>query len=312
MIFALLIAWAALALWFDSSYPKALTTLILLVSISVFLYIERWLMRFIALGLQFAAVLSWWLQIAPSNSRNWQEDVARLPAVEINGDQIIIHNVRDFDYRSETDFTPHWEERIYYLSQLHGVDLTLSDWGAAAILHTIVSWDFGPGQYLAISIETRKKVGDSYSAIRGFFRQYELYYVVADERDVIGVRAKYRGEDLHMYRIRMPPSVVRSVFLSYAAEINRLHVQPEWYNAATDNCTTSIRLQVKNAGAEKPLNWRLFANKFLDKLLYSRGVLNTSFSFAALKARSDITAAACSAIKDPNFSEVIRSNLPLR
>src|SRR5262249_30738098 len=131
----------------------------------------------------FAGVLVWWLSLAPSNDRKWQPDVARIPYAEVHGDELVLHDLRDFEYRSETDFTSHWEERRYDLWKLVGQDLFLSFWGPTLIAHTIMSWEFADGQHLAASIETRKEEGESYSALRGFFRQYELYYVLADERD---------------------------------------------------------------------------------------------------------------------------------
>ena len=108
------------------------------------------------------------------------------PTAEIQGNQLTVRNVRNFDYRTETDFTPRWETRTYDLSKLRGLDLYVIYWGSPSIAHTILSWEFDDGQHLAVSIETRKETGESYSAVRGFFRQYELYYVLADERDVVG------------------------------------------------------------------------------------------------------------------------------
>ena len=301
-----------MALWFDSAQPMLCTSLLLIVLGLSLVLLKTYLQKILSCSILFIAVLTWWLGLEPSNSRNWQADVSRLPSVEMSGDTITFHNVRNFEYRSETDFTPRWEDRKFKLSDLSGADIYFSDWGAAGIVHTIVSWDFGPGQHLAVSIETRKKVGDTYSAIRGFFRQYELYYVLADERDVIGLRAKYRGEKLHLYRIRMPLTVAHGILKSYIGNINHLQSQPEWYNALTSNCTTSIRLNVQNAGAAKPLSWRHLANKHLPKLLYEYKTINTDLPFSELEKRSDITEIAKTAVNDPKFSEIIRQNLPER
>ena len=312
LIGALLLGWSSLALWFDSPAPRIFLPLFLITALLSLLLMKTWSRRLFTVAALFSGVLWWWLGLQPSNSRDWQADVARLPYVDANGDSITFHNVRNFEYRSETDYTPHWEDRTLKLSDLTGADLYFSDWGAAGIVHTIVSWDFGPGKHIAVSIETRKKVGDTYSAIRGFFRQYELYYVVADERDVIGLRAKYRGEQLQLYRIRMSLPTAHRILESYIKNINQLQTTPKWYNALTLNCTTSIRLNVQTAGASKPLSWRHLANKYLDKLLYDYQAVNTSMPFEELKARSDITEVAIHAATDPNFSEIIRMNLPGR
>ena len=128
----------------------------------------------------FAVVLAWYSQIKPSNSREWQPDVARLSTAEINGDFVTVRNIRNFDYRTETDFTPRYYDKTYDLRQLNSVDLASVYWAGPAIAHVFLSFGFDDREYLAISIETRKERGESYSAIKGFFKQYELYYAVAD------------------------------------------------------------------------------------------------------------------------------------
>src|SRR5439155_12700585 len=164
-----------------------------------------------------------------------------------------------FDYRSDTDFTERWEDRTYDLSRLGGVDLFMSFWGPTLLAHTIVSWEFDDGRHLAVSIETRKERGEVYSALRGFFRQYELYSVVADERDVVRLRTNYRGERVFLYRLRGSPELARRLLVSYLEQINRLAQTPRWYNALTHNCTTTIRFHAQQAAVRNPLDWRLFA-----------------------------------------------------
>jgi hypothetical protein len=254
--------------------------------------------------------MGWWLAIPPSNDRPWYPDVARLPYGTVNGHLLTLHNVRDFDYRSETDYRQHWETRTYDLNKLQGVDLFLSYWGSPAIAHTIASWEFADQPPLAISIEARKAEGQSYSAVRGFFRQYMLYYVVADERDVIRLRTNYRGEEVYLYRIRMPLDHARALLLQYVADINRLAEHPRWYNALTQSCTTTIRYHLKHIGPTRPWNWRILVNGYLDELMYQRDAIDTSLPFPELRARSDITAKAKAADNSPDFSQRIREGLP--
>ena len=185
----------------------------------------------------------WWQTIKPSNERDWQTDVAILPYAEIEGDIVTVHNIRNFDYRSETDYTPAYYDKRFDLRKLEGVDLVAVYWMGPAIAHIFVSFAFAGGDHLAISIETRKEKEESYSTLRGFFRQYELYYVVADERDVIRLRTNYRNdppEDVYVYRVHGPLENVRRVFLGYMNEINALQTHPEFYNTLTTNCTTGI------------------------------------------------------------------------
>ena len=191
-------------------------------------------------GLAFVALLVWReASIRPSNERDWQPDVARLPSVDVRGDLLTVHNIRNFDYRTETDFTPRYEDRTYDLSKLRGVDLFLVYWGSPAIAHTIMSWQFEGAPPLAVSIETRKRRGQEYSAVQGFFKQYEIIYVVADERDVVRLRTNYRGEQVYLYRLNASAAQARALLMDYVASINALVEQPQFYNALTDNCTTA-------------------------------------------------------------------------
>jgi hypothetical protein len=223
---------------------------------------------------------------------------------------VTIENVRNFKYRSESDFDQRWETRTYNLDRIRGVDLFLSFWGPTQIAHTIASWEFDDGQHLAISIETRKERGESYSALRGFFHQYELYYVVADERDLVGLRTNYREEQVFLYRIRLPASQARALLFDYLYEINRLAKYPQWYNALTQNCTTTIRGHAQNVGVGGRLDWRLLANGRLDQLLYERGQIDTELPFAELRVRSNITERAKLAGNSPDFSARVRDGLP--
>jgi len=309
-----LLAWSAAAIWFDGPAQPWLAGLLaaslLLCSAAALALLRPFWKAFAAVLAAFCAVLAWWLSIPPSNEGDWQPEVAQLPSATIAGDIVTVRNVRDFEYRSDTDFTPRWETRHYDLRQLRGADLFLSQWGPKLIAHTIMSWEFADGQHLAISIETRKKKGQEYSAVLGFFRQYEIYYVVADERDLIGVRAAFRGEDLHLYRLKVPLAQARAVLLDYLKTVNRLDLQPEWYNALVHNCTTTIRHHALDVGAARPFDWRILANGYIDEMGYERGMIDTSLPFAELRRRSDITAKAKAAYREPGFSRIIRENLP--
>lgn len=306
--------WAVMALWLDgpSRRPLAVAAIAayLLLSGAALLRVRPWRRALVAFWLVFALVLGWWWSLAPRNDRPWLPDVARHATAVIDGDRVTIRNVRNFDYRSATDFTPRWEERTYDLHGIRGVDLFLSYWGSPLIAHTIASWEFAEGPPLAISIETRKEAGESYSALRGFFRQYEVYYVVADERDVVRLRTNYRGEDVYLYRLRVPPARAREFLLAYLEEINRLAVQPRWYNAVTHNCTTTIRYHAQQVAPGNPWNWRLLVNGKLDELGYMRGQVATDLPFAELRRRSNITARAHAADQSPSFSARIRVGLP--
>ena len=208
-IVAASVVWGALALWFDGPDSRAFagTMAVGLASISILLaaLVRPFRRGLLAALLPVVAVALWWAWIPPSNTRDWSPEVARTARAAFHGSTVTIQNVRNFKYRSESDYDQRWETRTYNLDRIRGIDLFLSFWGPTQIAHTIVSWEFDDGQHLAISIETRKEKGESYSAFRGFFRQYELYYVVADERDLVGLRTNYRSEQVYLYRLRVSP-----------------------------------------------------------------------------------------------------------
>ena len=310
LIVVAVVAWSVAAIWIDGPKSRALAAVLCAVvaagSLLLLIVVRPWWWAGVAAVVPFVIVLTWWLSIAPTNTADWQPDVARLPSAVFDGDRVTIRNVRDFAYPSPTAVVERWEERTYDLGRVEGFDMFLSNWGPKAIAHTISSWEFSDGRHLAISIETRKVKGQEYSALLGFFRQYELYYVVADERDVIGVRTNQRGEHVYLYRIHLPPERARAILLDYVREVNALAKQPRWYNALTHNCTTTIREHVQHVMPAQPWDWRILANGYIDQLWYERGIIDTDAPFAEIKSRSDVTDRAKAAGTAADFSVRIR------
>ena len=253
-------------------------------------------------------IMLWWLTLQPRQYRDWKPEVAFTPYVAIEGDLVTLHQVRNFDYKSETDFTPRYETRRVDLKNLRGADVFINYWGSPYMAHPIVSFDFGKDGRICFSIETRPEKGEVYSALGGLYRQFELAYVVADERDVIRVRTNYRkGEDVYLYHLKAP--FVRDSFLEYVRTVNELHETPRWYNAITDNCTTAIRQQ-RAASERAPWDYRMLVNGLGDQLLYERGAIDTSLPFPELKRISRINDRAKAAGDSADFSEKIREGLP--
>ena len=187
-------------------------------------------------------VLQWWLTLKPSNGGNWQPDTARTAWAEIDGDRVTIHNLRNCDYRTETDYSNCWSERTVYLSQIRAADLFLTNWGISFASHPIVSFQFGDNDHVAFSIEARYKAGQAYSTIHGCFRQFGLIFVAADERDLIRLRTNYRKRRRSVSVSRQcTPDVARAMFLTYVNYLNKLRDHPEWYNEVTRNCTTTLQ-----------------------------------------------------------------------
>ena len=305
--------WAFGAIYYDFPVARGPAAIVFAVALLIALILCRGKFRKLALlFVAFGLVVAWWLTLKPSNDRRWQPDVAQTAWAEINGDEVTLHNVRNCEYRTETDYTPHWETRTVKLSEITGVDLTINYWGSPYMAHPIASFEFAGAPPLCFSIETRKEVGENYSAISGFYRQYELIYICADERDVIRLRTNYRpGEDAYLYHTTMTPAQAQHRFLDYLTTLNTMHQQPRWYNAATTNCTTSIRTQHATEG-RMPWDWRILINGKADELLYERHLVATGgLSFAELKQRSLINQSARAADQDPEFSRRIRENLPV-
>jgi hypothetical protein len=260
----------------------------------------------------FAVLVLLYFRIPASNDRDWQPEVAVTPYATINGDLITIHNVRNFDYRTETDFTPRWETRTYDLRKLDSGDIIVVYWAGKAIAHVMVSFGFEGKDYLAVSIETRKEKDESYSTIAGFFRQYELVYIVADERDVVGVRTTYRRpqEDVYVYRTNAPVKNIRRIFLDYVKTMNELHERPGYYNTLTTNCTTSILMHTRMNPESPPMSWKVLLSGYVPDYLYDLGKVDTTKPFLELEKLSHVNRLAQAADKDPAFSQRIREGLP--
>jgi hypothetical protein len=312
LVLSLLTVWAVAALYVDFrvSWLRVPITVIYVLGIAVILFkVKRrsWAAALCLAG--FCIVLAWWLSLKPSNDGDWQADAARTASVEIDGDKVTIHNLRNCDYITKTDYTNCWSDRTVYLSQLRYADLFFTTWGPKYIGHPIVSFQFGDNDHVAFSIEARYKVGQSYSAILGFFRQYELIFITADERDVIRLRTNYRkDEEVFLYRTTISPERSREIFLIYADYLNKLRDHPEWYNAVTRNCTTTLDSQIAaDVKNPQPWNYQLLLNGTLDELLYDRGRLVTGgLPFSELKQREHINDAGRAADDSPDWSALIR------
>ena len=309
-------AWAALALHLGPSqstfWAVAVAAIGLVAAIAAVLPRLRW-WPLALFAVAFVAFLIRWSGVKPSNDRDWQPDVAVLPFATFDGDMVTIHNIRNFDYRSETDYTPHYYDKTYDLRQLDSADLIAVYWMGDAIAHIMVSFGFAEHDFVTVSIETRKEVGETYDTVKGFFRQYELIYIVGDERDLIRLRTNYRKdppEEAYLYRTNAPPENVRRLFLSYFQKINALKEQPGFYNTFTTNCTTNVLMHTKVNPGKQAYSWKILLSGYAPLYAYERGRLDTSLPFEELKRRSHINAAAHAADQAADFSQQIRAGLP--
>jgi hypothetical protein len=276
--------------------------------------LRRWRWRSFAAFLALAAVLiTCWRLMPPSNDRNWEPENAVLAYATIDGDRITLHDIRNFDYRSEQDFTPAYYDRVFDLRQLDRVDLFAVYWMGPAVAHVFVSFGFADGAHVAFSIETRREKGQSFSSLEGFFRQYTLYYAVGDERDIVRLRTNYRHappEQVYLYRLHGHLDSGRQLFLEYLAQINALRQHAQWYNTLTSNCTNSIWLMSRINPEHVPYSWKILLSGYLPEYLYEQGRLDRSVPFPELERGALINARAQAADQAADFSQRIRVGIP--
>lgn len=252
----------------------------------------------------------WWLIQRPSNNRLWADDVAQLLRSEVQGNQVTLFNVRNFEWRSEADYTPRWEARQYDLSTLQSADLILSYWMGPHIAHTLVSFGFADGRQLVYSLEIRKEKGEEFSAVAGFFRQYESILVAADEHDILRVRTNVRGEDVYLYRLDIPPEQLRTLFLAYLRRAAKLEKTPSFYNTLSSNCTTVVYQLAKQIVPGLPLDYRLLASGHFAEYAYEQGGLHRELPFEHLHQLGRITDRAKATGVDADYSKAIRVGVP--
>jgi Domain of unknown function (DUF4105) len=310
---ALLIAWATLAIYY-SNLPWAGLRLGLALAFAAFAIWAFWLSRqrrmpVVALGL-FLGVVAWWISIRPSHDREWRPEVAVMPRVVVDGDRVRITGVRNFEYRSRNDFTVRYEEREVWLSHLTALDFYVSYWSEGLVGHTFLSFIFDNAPPLSISIETRPEVGEGFDPIASLFKQFELIYVVGDERDLVGVRANHRRETVYLYRLNTSADDARRLLRIYLARINELADRPEFYHLLSNSCTINIVRYANAAGREGRFDIRHLFNGLVDSYLYHSGRVDTTLPFDELRRRSLINEAAQAADGAPDFSERIRATLP--
>jgi hypothetical protein len=316
-VIGLLALWGALALWYQvpggvPSKSVAIVLWALLCGLLLFfLWTHRPVRGVVGFALAFGGLLLWWHSIKPSSNRVWADDVAQMTSGEVSGSQVVLHNVRNFDWRTDHDYTQRWETRTYDLDKLNGVDLITSYWSYSAIAHVLVSFGFDDGQHVVFSVEVRRERAEEFSEIGGFFKEFELSVIAADERDVIRVRTNVRGEDDYLYRIRMPVTDMRALFLAYVGEADSLTREARFYNTITVNCTTLIYHMMKGIVGHLPLDYRLLLSGYLPAYVHKVGGLDTRHSLDELRRLGRITDRAHQADHSDTFSADIRAGIPV-
>jgi len=257
----------------------------------------------------FLTAAAWWIFQRPSLSRSWVPEQARLPGVTVHDDRVEVRAVRDFRFDRAGRVTPAYSERVYPLDRVERVWFVVTPFGSKwrGPAHTFVTFGLSDGQFVSVSVEARRERGEKYSIWRGLIRQFELTYVIADERDAIGLRAIAWGDPVYMYPIRASPEKVRAAFLQMMRRAESLEREPAFYNTLTDNCTTNL-LDVANAVGERriPYGPRILMSGYADAVAHEYGLIDTDLPLAAARERFRIDQKARAAADDPAFSLRIR------
>lgn len=248
------------------------------------------------------------LFLRPSTNRDWSVDQAVLPHAEIHPPLVTVHGIRNFTYQSTDRYTPAYYDRTFDLRKLDSAWFFVEPFGRAGAAHTFVSFGFADRDFVAISVEIRKEKGESFSPLRGLLRQYELMYVVGDERDLVKLRTNFRKDPVHLYRIRATPERIREMFVGMLRRANALREQPEFYNTLTNTCTTNLVRHVNEITPKRiPFRPAVLLPANSDRLAYELELIDTSLTFEEVRRRANINVLAARYADDPEFSKRIRS-----
>jgi hypothetical protein len=308
--------WGGFALWYQIPGGQFLKGLCVVLwgAFSVAMVTALWQGRFavgaIAFIVALVGLLVWWTRLTPTNDHEWADDVARNTTGAVDGSRVELHNVRNFDWRSQTDYTQRWETRTYYLDHVRTVDMIMSYWKGPAIAHMLISFGFDDGAHVVFSVEVRRQRTQAFSEIGGFFKEFELSIIAADERDVVRLRTNVRGEDVYLYRLQLPQEAMRSLFLGYVGEANSLIDSPRFYNTIAVNCTTLVYQMMKRIVGGLPLDHRLLFSGYLPKYVYRVGGLDRRYTLEELRRLGRVTERARMSDRSESFSADIRRGMP--
>ncbi|HDZ55491.1 MAG TPA: DUF4105 domain-containing protein [Pseudomonas xinjiangensis] len=307
--------WAILALWFQLPWSGAIRAgvvilwTLLVAVLTVCLWSGKPWIAVLIYPAMYVALLVWWGSLEPAHDRDWADDLARITTGAIEGDQATLFDVRNFSWRTEDDYDVRWETRKYNLSRLETVDLITSEWGMPGIAHILVSFGFGNDEFVTFTVEIRRERQETFSAVGGFFKKFELDVLATDESDAVRVRTNIRGEDAHLYSVNMPQEAMRQLFTAYVTEANRLARNARFYHTVTANCTIIVYNMMEQIVDGLPIDYRLFLSSYLPSYVKEVGGLEP-LPLDTLRERGNITDRALQAGDADDFSRMIRQGVP--
>ncbi len=308
--------WGALAIWFKLPVPELAKYMVIGVflipgAFSVaHLFTKKTRRAFLVYAVFFAALLAWWNTLTPPADGDWAPTSARQVTGTIEGDILTLDGVREFQWRSENDFTENWTKRTYDLSQLKTLDLLLSYWGDPKMAHFMLSFGFATGEYLTWSVEVRRFKDGGYSPVADFFKAHPLVIFAAEEFDIVGLRSNIWDNDVHIFRLPGRPENMRPLLEEYVRDANLLAQKPHWYNSISTNCTTVVFKMLDAVGVRYDFDWRIIVNGYLPEWLYDNGSLNINYTVEELRALGRINERAKAVGLTDAFSDAIREGVP--
>lgn len=244
----------------------------------------------------------------PSNQRDWSPELVKMPSASVDGGQISIQNIRNNQYLTDDEFVVDYYDRQIQLQDIQSVDFLVVPFKVKAIAHTMVSFGLSDGTYLALSVEVRKEKGEKYNPLLGLGRQFELIYVLGDERDLVRVRTEHRNADVYVYPSVASPEQAQALFVDMMGRVNKLAVEPEFYHSISNNCTTNLAGHVNEVSPKKiNYGWRVLLPGFSAEYAYDLGLLDNRIPFKELKEIALVNDLALKHRDAADFSQRIRS-----
>lgn len=309
--------WAIMALWFQAPwsgvgrYYLSILWFLCVVGLSYRLWFaEPWWHSLVGYLAMLVLLIAWWNSIKPSHDRDWADDVAFITTGTAEGDHVTLNHVRNFHWRGKEDYDIRWEKREYDLSRLTSVDMLTSSWGLPGIAHVLVSFGFDDGDYVVFTVEIRRERHQSFSAVGGFFKEFELAIIATDERDAVRVRTNIREEEVSLYRIGLNAQDAKELFLSFVSQANYLAEHPRFYHTVTGNCTTIVYSMMKQIVDGLPLDYRLLLSGRLPSYVKAVNGMASEQPLTELNQRGKISKQAREAGSSSEFSSLIRQGVP--
>jgi len=306
--------WALLALWLFAPWPVWVRVSAALIWGALAVWAAARLPRptawkAVAAGIGFVWLL--WLLQSPTNDRDWTPDQARMPVAHFRDDAVLIENVRHATYRTTDDYDVAWWSRRYDLNSIRSVEYVVeqfASWQGPA--HTFLTFGFAGGRHVAVSVEIRKEKGESFSCLAGLFKHYELMYVVADERDLIGLRVDVRRNLVYLFPIKAEPEHIRTLFVAMLERANQLREQPEFYNTLANNCTNNIVRHLEQVSQrDVPFDLRVLFPGYSDELAFELGLIDFDGSPEEARRRCLLKEPGNASRSERDWSRAIRNGI---